>query len=1107
MTKLFKFLALTAAAALFGCSSSSSGGSSTPPPTTRNISGVVSPSVAGSVVELWKNGEVAPFNRCGVRRNTTCRYYSGNDGTFIITVDINEDVANFYIVTYGGIDAIYDTNLEGVSLSSPAALFIDGSGELGKITVSPITSLVNYLITSVGYSLNDAAERTADFLEITADLLAENPLDNNEVLVKSYLVLKIAQIANAAGVAEPLERLAGGLAHNDFISDTVSTLSVLDNLFNKIDYYAGEAATAELRSLATVLLALDTTAANIKEQIVKEEGKLVFKTALINSKYVANIPDPAPGEYDTGYAEYSSFLSNTAILSARLAELIRGSPQSQFAARQALGYVISVDAFFGEYSNYHSSDPDFTSHLNSLVTAGDAFIASLKSMAKEDIYFVTTPLSEPLGNDNAKRLEYYFRSNADVHYKAKAILAKVKNDEISDSITDYIVDSYSLHGFHERAKGIADYYIIGTINKIKAYRSIGFWTAVYDKPAAKTYLDAGKSRLDASFAAQTVSSAVVGQYLPLYIDYMSGYDRAGEYATATAIRTKITSTDLLGYSSLTAGNKRTHYNTLLSRIYSLINNLIDEGNSTLALSTVDYYLNLAKDYAPDGSTANYKHSPRFSYISNAAVFYRLLATDANSAAIKIKIVDIKALADTYVSETVNKTSSSNGFNNLAYLAGSVYWAMGESVANDIISVLETNKTASNGFASRVLQAAYEIAIAKAEVEGFDSALAWYQTKNPVAADFSNLNTSYSIIDAFSYYNDWDVGMGVQAHRHGRNDIAEDAANHLVSVLNSAAAYFEANSMLAAEASAMIAAASEIYPQGGGYPINSADRNEGGYLKAATIYSLVGNTSKAKETLLKAEDYVDKLTAPYTKGQYYSVLGYYYQKLAGSQTDCERAYIKADAELSKVVTPSYKLNLALLLSYNAFYRTSLSEADRSSLIDGYLQTASTLADAIYTGGVNDPAAEEEISALLKIAARYSSINDNEKVRAALEKAESTLGFIAEASTLLNQKKEIYTAYAKLYSIDSAVEKANTIADTADRNSVLQNIATAIVSATYFPNSGRIAFSDTDKDGKPDFFVPWTAEYPELIPASGLTLDDDIDGDGKPDTTDLTPFFAD
>jgi tetratricopeptide (TPR) repeat protein len=304
----------------------------------------------------------------------------------------------------------------------------------------------------------------------------------------------------------------------------------------------------------------------------------------------------------------------------------------------------------------------------------------------------------------------------------------------------------------------------------------------------------------------------------------------------------------------------------------------------------------------------------------------------------------------------------------------------------------------------------------------------------------------------------------------------------------------------------------IYPDSSSYPISSPDANEGGYLKVAQIYALIGDFAKAKAALQKAEAYADQLTAPYPRGKHYSLLGYYYFTVANDTAASEAAYAKAAAELANITQDDTKLKYNILLALNTFYCTTLAEDAKKTLVNGYLQDAVTLAENIFTDGTyydndeKDAAAEDTIGLLFTIADRYASINDRDKIRATLEKAESIIGDgITLPATALAQKKLVYNVYAKLYSVDLAVRKAETLANPTEINDALKIIATSIANTNAFPGTGYIAFSDTDKDGKPDFFVPWATA--EQIAASGLELDDDIDGDGKPDTADLTPFYAD
>jgi hypothetical protein len=234
-----------------------------------------------------------------------------------------------------------------------------------------------------------------------------------------------------------------------------------------------------------------------------------------------------------------------------------------------------------------------------------------------------------------------------------------------------------------------------------------------------------------------------------------------------------------------------------------------------------------------------------------------------------------------------------------------------------------------------------------------------------------------------------------------------------------------------------------------------------------------------------------------------VLGYYYLKYANSPVDSERAYAAAASLSSSITDDANRAKHYTLLAYDALYRDL---PNRKNVVRNYLQSAAQAANNIYTGGSDDTAmtaAGNEIDAFLSIADRYAAINDTDNAKTTLERAESTAGYIVDASTKLYNLRKIFNSYAVNVSPDIAVNKANIISFLTDLYGTLNAIADTILGKSYF--SEDIAFADTDRDGKPDFFVPWTTL--EQIAESGLVLDDDIDGDGVLDTVDLTPFYAD
>ncbi|MDR2104736.1 MAG: hypothetical protein LBP51_03165, partial [Deferribacteraceae bacterium] len=233
MRSIFKLsIFITMAAILFGCSSSDSGSSTPPPPTTKSLNGVViDPPVTGARVVLWGeiDGSYQPANFCGAGKNTICNTYTNNEGRFSIIYDLSKDISNFYLVTHGGTDTLYNTDLTGISLYSPLALF-----DVEKdIIVSPITTVVNSLIVNEGVSLSDAVQNTANALNISEDLVAVSPLESAELLKASYLVVKAAEFIHNESVEDPLTKIAAAVKEEPTL--TIADDGFLNKLFELSD--------------------------------------------------------------------------------------------------------------------------------------------------------------------------------------------------------------------------------------------------------------------------------------------------------------------------------------------------------------------------------------------------------------------------------------------------------------------------------------------------------------------------------------------------------------------------------------------------------------------------------------------------------------------------------------------------------------------------------------------------------------------------------------------------------------------------------------------------------------------------------------------------------
>lgn len=109
------------------------------------------------------------------------------------------------------------------------------------------------------------------------------------------------------------------------------------------------------------------------------------------------------------------------------------------------------------------------------------------------------------------------------------------------------------------------------------------------------------------------------------------------------------------------------------------------------------------------------------------------------------------------------------------------------------------------------------------------------------------------------------------------------------------------------------------------------------------------------------------------------------------------------------------------------------------------------------------------------------------------------------TSKNDASELYRssvhAYTVLNKYDKVVSTLNKIRTLKEKNDAKLRVIAILTSYDAFPQSS-IAYVDTDKDGKADFFKKGTTA--EQIAASKIELDDDIDGDGILDDVDELPY---
>jgi hypothetical protein len=457
-----------------------------------------------------------------------------------------------------------------------------------------------------------------------------------------------------------------------------------------------------------------------------------------------------------------------------------------------------------------------------------------------------------------------------------------------------------------------------------------------------------------------------------------------------------------------------------------------------------------------------------------------------------KINDLINLIPTLPTTVTNATRSQwMNQGNFGTIAGPFYWAHGKDwVLDNVINRIDTSIGSNQqlGRLRAVMGIAQEIIAADGN---FENAKLFIEELHPMDDNYTLLNSTFEgYVAGLTYSNTSNpIGISAVSRAEGRFDVAEQALDYLSGIMHDALEHYVANGQNPA-----------LFHT----PTSFASRYSAlmSIYRAVDEYIALGKYEKAKLVLDDIMNYLSTniaMPASFVKSKAYATAGYFYA-ITGYPMESNMAYQSAVVSASVGTYSAIdKVYHYLGLAYDATYRQlSNKNAVVASNLERALQENSAVANT------NTTSTTSRGYQYIKIAETYARIFDFDNASAAIELAKEaalTLG----GSGLLGNMRAIAVAYATIGDIETAYEYAYSLHDnTGDQNGTLRAIGEAILARDDFPNSD-IAFIDTDKDGKPDFFLPWATE--EEIARSRLVLDDDIDGDGKPDTVDKTPYYAD
>ncbi|BEH15444.1 hypothetical protein [Marinobacter shengliensis] len=1032
------------------------------------VAGIVTdPAIVGAAVRLV-DGRGNALTRIQITDQT---------GQFSFQLPSSVDLAGARAVAVGGRDAETGQDLQGITLEARLRVGIE-------VMVTPLTTL------ALAYEREGGTlAGFASMLGLTEQELESDPANSAEAQRASMLLteLMVAMKGAADSTSSLLDKLqmaSGDLSNTAdlLVADTDLPASVVSRL---------EAVQSRINALDSLAEAPADAAA-----MVRELNRLNIRNGVAN--YLKNNLDFQP-------ATESEQANVDALADAIFGALNqRGLPADSAALLNIARYVVVINALSAEAiaaADFAVPQPIDPENLLGL-------------LADTEVVDSTLPLAvgEELGDDNAARVEYFFRSDLSPYYRAARLFDGVIDDQIMDPVYADIAVGQAAAGLVEQARLTAESSIFQKVEKFNTYRRVGEQLrergdaesaiALWQKALADflSYLEAkGVENLSAEDAIflSSLSEALRAAGRPELAD--------DAFATVDAY---------LSAEANPNGQLTTAYRLLMGAIESKAGELVETlrsgtGSESDALSAVQLLeqvvFGAGQFYSRGAPLAGFCYNFRTLNLQSAADYYeqigrtedavrmldeyeRLLRVDCNwkwarnmaddFAPIYGKLGLLDRLEETLVAY-VEPLEDGVRYANDARLAAQVYVVRDAAIAGDVeaaiqlvaesqpsliqqVSTLTFTGTGANfegrtGLAILLSEAGYP-ETAKIIADHVMEIVLSDEYLMEVEASLENLNENATRPSQF-------IGQGCRK----------------ISALYHWLGYpIEAqNAMAGCESRAKTLFAGSSAPT-----IERAETHE----LLAEGYQWIGDTEKSRGLLETAVALVDVYSDPGKRAYEKQVIALLHAG-NGDLTDALNTMVSA------------RTDLALITTLGGSQAEILGAVKRANtLSETYLEIANIVRGRLAHQGIG--AGSQPIDA----------VKARQAVRSLWLENDSASGWPGTMIAIdqLNDPdvRQQYRNYgihdlAAARYFEDAEAQARGYDLPVDRNKALSLIARVLTSYDDYPGSEAIRF-DFDKDGLPDFYSPTSTQQER--DALAVSLDDDIDGDGIANAMDATPYCS-
>ncbi len=1051
-----------------GSVSGGSGNNSSNNGSSGTASGVVAGVVAdgplqGATVSLYVQGTSQVAALCGPSGSAACETKTDSGGNFTFQVRTGGDSDALLVVASGGRDGTTGVDFSGMKLVAPLAMF---PGRESSVTVSPLTTLVSGAAAGgTPVLVAEAQVRILLGLDPGTDL-GQVPSQDVALLRRSLLLTKIASEIKTgsqfqkADTLGPISAPEPFQAINALVKESQALVDADGNLNTNILADLNLDAQARQRIAETY-----STLQGKTDGLAKAFGQQELVEGL--SRTLARMHQ----DDETFDPQNATYQKNISLLAAKI-RLALGDkilPLGGIAPQRLARYVL----FTYDLTPFDIWLQDSASFEQSLVRQENGSTVALGSDPNigkladiKALYSVAVPLlaDELPGDDNLKRINYYYNSDASPFYTAEKLIGGVFNDQLNDDVMSDIAHGEAENGLLDQARTFIETQIFQSQDKADAYRTYALDLLRFGKTAdaisnLKKAEDLYRKVIDAKGAASLASSDAANlQWLA------AAYRQAGDLASAQAVLAYLDS--LTPYLT-----KYSTFARLLTGTEKVADAYLQEGRVDQAAPLIDSMYALAQRTPPNDVIGLEFYSLKVYFLKETAKRYVAIGDTGKVLEIFNLIQSIRA------DDGLQNLTKGDTWPYMPDMVAALYQVGAKQQAFDLAdSIPDTfqNFLGSTRSGTKYQKQAFKlVATYEALTNGLPSALTIINEHFPDDTDKIEALTYFALNKEAPYVALALIGDGqLQTAKQ-----ALDLAANLVAGLAETSDADKYRNMV-----------------------------QEGCVKIADLYYEAGDDADAELLLGRAESVVGGLTgAEYVVDGLADIASTYVELgnagRAGTLLDQAGAAIDAAAG---ALDPRDAASL-----YQTVIEADLAMGRReapAALLADDVAVSRQIFDPTgsYTGSDHDKMAGYEIDELVTAADEYIRSGDSATAIGVLDEAWSVAGQMYTDAKAMQKKVDIVATYCKAGDLERGAALANSLPYATDRYQAIEAMAAYYAQKDDFPGT-RVASIDTDKDGMPDFFNPLAT--PADIAASGLTLDPDSDGDGIPDVSDARPLYPD